>query len=272
MSAKDLTKGWYRRVYAGYLTGQRINRCSLEAEAMFFRLNMVADDYGNFQADGLVLRSLAFPRRDVTLDQVKAWLGELVDAALVTLYSAEGDQYGHLCDFEELQTTSNGKLVRRFPPPPQSGQMNPGEPKPNQMNPDETGGGQAEPDHNENETENENKNENKIETEIVSSARAGASDSDSLARVRAWPRFQMGIHPIWSQDERQARGDRTDTKALFEDIWPEDSPLPVPVLLDRVRRVIDLAKSHNVRSAKRPMAYLKSMVAKLQAKPDWGGG
>lgn len=134
----DLRRGIYRRIYGGFITGRRINTVSLAAEAWFWRINAVVDDFGNAHADPMLLRNATAGRRqDVTADQVAAWLGELADAGLVLLYEAGNEQYLHVVDFETIQPAGkNGKRIQKHPPPP--GCI--------QVNPDESGGEQAIPD------------------------------------------------------------------------------------------------------------------------------
>lgn len=119
----DMTRGVYRRIYAGFLRGKRINLVSLEAEATFWRLNAVADGLGNLRAD---CKNDVFPRREITLDQFTAWLNELVDLKdpktgepipLVERYNAaDGEEYLHIIGFTSLQPAGrNGRRVQFHP-------------------------------------------------------------------------------------------------------------------------------------------------------------
>jgi hypothetical protein len=132
----DMTRGTYRRIYGGYITGRRINAVSLHAEAWFWRINAIADDFGNTLADLTLLRNATVGRRgDVTVQDVEGWVEELIDARLITLYEVEDEQYLHVNDFTERQPAGkNGKRVQRHPKPPEcfrredgQGQGNPGE-------------------------------------------------------------------------------------------------------------------------------------------------
>lgn len=115
----DLTRGIYRRVYSGARTGRRINKVSIGAEFLFWRLHMIADDFGNFMADPSMIRSEAMPRRDVPLAEIEAWIKELADIKLIKIYTVDGEQYGHVIDFMLLQPCAkNGRRVRRMPKAP----------------------------------------------------------------------------------------------------------------------------------------------------------
>lgn len=111
----DLTLGIYRRIYAGFRTGHRINAVSIGAEAWFWRLNAIADDYGNFMAEPTILRNEAAGRRKVSVKQAEAWLAELVPA-LVVLATIAGERFGHIVGFEKLQPAGkNGRRIRKVP-------------------------------------------------------------------------------------------------------------------------------------------------------------
>lgn len=169
MSTVDLTKGIYRKVFSGFLRGKRINKVSFEAEALFWRLNMLADDYGNLEADDLAMD--AFPRRRVEDDDVEAWVEQLVEVGLVRRYAVGGDAHLHIEGFEELQPAGrNGKRIKRVLGVSEGDQIDP-------PAPGESGGIQIDPGcggesglnlrpetEYENDTEEENENESEYES------------------------------------------------------------------------------------------------------------
>lgn len=122
-SVTDLTKGVYRRIYGGFIKGQRINQISLQAEAWFWRIMASADDFGNADADpGLCFAATVGKRRGVTQKDVAKWLVELGESRLIQIYADEsGDKYLHIVGFEEMQPAGkNGKRIKRFPCPGES--------------------------------------------------------------------------------------------------------------------------------------------------------
>ena len=129
----DLRRGIYRRLYAGFVKGRRINKLSLSAEAWFWRVLASVDDFGNADAEpGLCYAATVGRRPGITLENVSEWLMELEKSGLIQMYlSPDGDKYLHIVGFEEMQPAGrNGKRVCRFPRPDESGgiQNNPGEP------------------------------------------------------------------------------------------------------------------------------------------------
>jgi len=135
----DMTSGVYRRVYAGYITGHRINGLSLEAEAWFWRLNAVADDYGNMRAEPSLLVAETVGLRQIKTEKVLGLVDEIVSAGLAYRYSVGRDQYLHIVGFEERQPCGrNGRRFKRHP-------MHPDAPSCVSGNPGESGGIQNNP-------------------------------------------------------------------------------------------------------------------------------
>lgn len=127
-SVTDLTRGIYRRIYSGFIKGQRINRLSLQAEAWFWRVITTVDDFGNGEADPELCHALTAGRRKVTPKQISAWLREMKDVGLIELYEVKGEPYLHVTGFEVSQPAGkNGKRIKRFPSPAESSgiQVNP---------------------------------------------------------------------------------------------------------------------------------------------------
>lgn len=135
----DLTGGYYRRIYAGYLTSKKINAVSMGAEAWFWRLHSIADDYGNLHGEPSMLCSLAAPRRSVSAKQAEEWTNELLIAQLIYSYCSDEDVYLHIISFEAKQPAGkNGKRVQKCPMHPDSLPILPGESKKIQINPGES--------------------------------------------------------------------------------------------------------------------------------------
>lgn len=119
MSELDLQRGTYRRIYSGMIWGKRINSVSLQAEAWFWRLNVIADDFGNLPGDVFRVLKETSGRRDVSSKAVQEWIDELVHARLLVAYEAEGESYLHIVGFGSLQPAGkNGRRARRHPASP----------------------------------------------------------------------------------------------------------------------------------------------------------
>lgn len=144
----DLTKGIYRRLYGGFVKGQRINKLSLNAEAWFWRILATVDDFGNAEADPELCRSATAGRRNVTTAQVSKWLKEMRQVGLIEIYKVKGEWFLHVTGFEESQPAGkNGKRIMRVPIPGESGCI--------QINPVSSGKSQASDNDNDPEDDNE---------------------------------------------------------------------------------------------------------------------
>jgi hypothetical protein len=148
----DLTRGVYRRIYSGYITGQRINKLSLPAEAWFWRVQAKADDFGNARADPHLCKDeTAGLRRSVTAKQISGWLREMANADLIQFYAVKGEPYLHIINFEAAQPAGkNGKRMKRYPGPDESEGI--------QVNPDSSSASDNN-NNNNNNTEQDNHNQ-----------------------------------------------------------------------------------------------------------------
>lgn len=134
-----MTDGLYRRIYAGYLKSRKINKLSLQAEAWFWRLHSIADDYGNLHGDPVLIWKDASGRRDITVKQAEALTQEILDAGLAYAYYSDDDVFIHIVGFESKQPAGrNGKRIQKHPMHPDSPPSLPGESGGIQNNPRES--------------------------------------------------------------------------------------------------------------------------------------
>ncbi len=185
----DLSDGLYRRIFSSALRGHRINSVSLLAELLFWRLHLVADDFGLFSAEPGDLLHEVFPRRpDITEEQVSDALAELErQPPLIRRYTFGGDRYGQIIDFLRYQPAGkNGRRVRRFPIPP----VNPGESKVIQGDPGELV--QSTPEHLHLHTHKQKQNQNQ-----AADTASGELPFSSKEFIEAWAR--------WNQHRQEIR-------------------------------------------------------------------
>ena len=84
-------------------TSEELAAISPEAEVLFYRLIVKADDFGLFHGNPKLLASLLFPLTTPPEKKVEAWLVELCSAGLVQLYEIEGKRYLKLVSFSKHQ-------------------------------------------------------------------------------------------------------------------------------------------------------------------------
>ena len=99
-------------------TSEEINSLSSDAENLFYRLIVKADDFGCYHGNIKIVKSTCYPlRADVIKDkQIIDWINELINAGLIFLYAAEdGKQYIKLTKWEKHQQKRANKP--KFPLP-----------------------------------------------------------------------------------------------------------------------------------------------------------
>jgi len=90
----------------GITTSKRWNRCDWISQSLYARLITLVDDYGRYDADPELLRSLAFPFGDpegqvMPVTTLVSSLTTLVDKDLLLIYAAEGKEYLQLTRWQE---------------------------------------------------------------------------------------------------------------------------------------------------------------------------
>lgn len=112
--------GDYHCIYEyGVQRGKRINLTPMEAVGWgFVYVYAITDDYLIFPADPEECLHAAAPRRrDMTAQQVSAWLDALEDSGLIVRYEDEqGERFGVFLNAPPKRT-KNGKHAFRFPHP-----------------------------------------------------------------------------------------------------------------------------------------------------------
>lgn len=104
-------------------TDPMVDRLSDRAERLFWRLQVVADDYGCFDADPRVILGSCFPLKVgvwhpdemVPLCDELAHIGPNGEPALLTLYSVSGRRYGQMRTWKEDQRVRQSKPKFPFP-------------------------------------------------------------------------------------------------------------------------------------------------------------
>lgn len=100
----ELLMGRYRRLYESFIFGKRINQLSWAAEAFYWRVYSVADDYGNFPVNSFILIAKAGGLRRMTPEECAGYIKEMEIVGLLRLYLVgDNDWYGHLLSFTKTQ-------------------------------------------------------------------------------------------------------------------------------------------------------------------------
>jgi hypothetical protein len=94
----------------GIVDSALIDSLSPEAEVCFYRLVVVADDLGRFDARTAIVRSRCFPLKEQSnfSAKVETWLSELADKLLILRYRVAGQPYLQIAKWDQ-RVRSNGK-------------------------------------------------------------------------------------------------------------------------------------------------------------------
>ncbi|RGB69625.1 hypothetical protein [Provencibacterium massiliense] len=87
------------------VTSEPLSEISAEAERLFWRLVVKADDFGLYYGNPRILASMCFPLDPPKEQRIRAWLDELVAAGMVGTYTAgeDGKQYLQLLLWDKRQ-------------------------------------------------------------------------------------------------------------------------------------------------------------------------
>lgn len=97
-------------------TSENVDRLSAFQETAFVRLIVNCDDFGRFFGNPKILAARLFPLKDISTELMEETLRALVEADLVTVYTADGKS------FVQMNTWTNHQQKRatksKFPAPP----------------------------------------------------------------------------------------------------------------------------------------------------------
>lgn len=110
-----------RYIREEYLTSERVDALDVNAERFYFRLFLVVDDYGRYDANERLLKSRVYPLKDeIRTTDIARFLTACEKADLITLYTVAGKPYLEIKRFS--QTRANCRSGRsKYPPPPTVG-------------------------------------------------------------------------------------------------------------------------------------------------------
>jgi hypothetical protein len=96
----------------------KIDRLAPEPEVFYYRLLVVADDFGRMDARPAILRARCFPLKEtLSAKKLSEWLEAVWEAVLIGRYEVDGQPYVQVLKWDQ-RVRSSGKY-----PPPIDGQM-----------------------------------------------------------------------------------------------------------------------------------------------------
>lgn len=97
----------------GLIASSKWDSLAWITQSFYIRLITLVDDFGRYEANPNLIRSMAFPlREDIRASQVSALCIELQDAQLAIFYKANGKEYMQLLNWTEKPRADSSK----YPP------------------------------------------------------------------------------------------------------------------------------------------------------------
>lgn len=89
------------RILRDWTYSDSVDKISFQAEVLFTRLIMKADDYGSYFAKPKLINGNCFPLKDIRESDISRWLQELASAGLIVFYTAENKEYLNIINFNQ---------------------------------------------------------------------------------------------------------------------------------------------------------------------------
>ena len=106
-----------RLLKEGITDSAKIDRLTPEEEVFFYRLLVIADDYGRVDARPAVLRARCFPLKEsLTVSKIEGWMSSLERETLLGRYQVGSEVFAEIANWEQ-RVRSKGKY-----PPPEEGE------------------------------------------------------------------------------------------------------------------------------------------------------
>lgn len=102
------------RILRDWTDSEKVNEISFQAEVLFVRLIMKADDYGRYTANPRLIKSICFPLKDGLRDaDISRFLAECEKAGLIAVYKIEEKSFLEIRNFRQRTRAS----VSKYPAP-----------------------------------------------------------------------------------------------------------------------------------------------------------
>ncbi len=101
------------RILRDWTDSEIIDTLSFQAEVLFIRLFMKADDYGCFHANPKLVKAAIFPLKDIREADITRWIAECKESGLIALYENSGKKYLVINNFGQRLRI----MKRKYPDP-----------------------------------------------------------------------------------------------------------------------------------------------------------
>ena len=104
------------RIRLSLCRSESLNRLSYFDQCLFFRLIVLADDFGRFDARPAIIKGSGFPLdQSATPEEIMAGLARIESEGMIQIYEVEGKSYLQMSAWNKFQRLRNSK--QKYPPP-----------------------------------------------------------------------------------------------------------------------------------------------------------
>src|SRR6478735_439090 len=100
------------RMLRDYTLSDKVNELSWQAECLFIRLMMKADDFGSYHGNVKIIKAQCFALRTDSLRDadITRWMNELQKSGLIAIYIYAGKEYIRILDFNQRLRSMKSKF------------------------------------------------------------------------------------------------------------------------------------------------------------------
>jgi len=211
------------RVLRDWTTSEAVSGLTSEAERLFTRLIMKADDYGSFFGNPKLIKAALFPLNEIKDLILVKWLDECVEAGLIFRYKVDGKEYIRIKNFNQRLRN----MRSTFPQPKNNLQ---------QVAADRRGS-PPETETKRNETEEETETETETETKAIGS---------ETPPLTVWPSFT----DFWELYDKKIDKPKCEKKWEKINQWEREK------ILEHLGRYVQ--STPDIQYRKNPLTYLNS--------------
>ncbi len=100
------------RVLRDWTDSENIDKLSFQAEVLFVRLFMKADDFGCFYANPKLIKAAIFPLKDIRESDISRWMDECQKSGVIAFYESKEKKYLQIINFNQRLRTMRSKFPK----------------------------------------------------------------------------------------------------------------------------------------------------------------
>lgn len=240
-----------RYIREEYLTSERVDLLDVREERFYFRLFLVVDDFGRFEANEKLLKSKVFPLKDdIRATDVTRWLAACEKAGLIRLYTVSGKRYLSIDRFAQTRANCRSTKSKYPDPPAEKGDFL------SLANNLQANANNLQALAADNESENENDNENdKLSLPNGSESNARARTKGEAFKLDRYPETAedvlaicQAINSPMTKQQAQAYIDQRTVADWHQGLGGSGRKISISAIPADIRRWIDRDKAENERN------------------------